>query len=363
MRTRDYGPVPAAATAWTGRGRPAQSGGVGTSRSVAGGLNCWSLGEESIGSGRYHRRPCGGGDRYAALGRAVMRILVLAGVPEYRHARSNHVYSYHQKIALLVLRRYVDSSYRRFCEDLPSYGGFLRALGMSWVPHFTTLCKFSSSVDLTHLDMVAGVLCGLCPHEDTIAVDSTCLSNFDRSSHYERRLKDFGVRPPRPFSKLSLSVGTESLMIVAYVGSAKGNCGDSPHASVMVATMAEHGRRPCFIVADKAYDGEPLRKAIHYELGADDAIPVRAIQSNSSKNLGFFRKKAAVFVGAMCSRATLAYRQRAMVETVNSMVKRNFGARILSRKDSTRSVETVLFVICHNIRRGCQTGIINLATL
>ena len=262
-----------------------------------------------------------------------------------------------------MLRRYVDSSYRRFCEDLPSYGGFLRALGMSWVPHFTTLCKFSSSVDLAHLDMVAGVLCGLCPHEDTIAVDSTCLSNFDRSSHYERRLKDFGVRPPRPFSKLSLSVGTENLMIVAYVGSANGNRGDSPHASVMVATMAEHGRRPCFIVADKAYDGEPLRKAIHYELGADDAIPVRAIPSNSSKNLGFFRKKAAVFVGAMCSRATLAYRQRAMVETVNSMVKRNFGARILSRKDSTRSVETVLFVICHNIRRGCQTGIIDLEAL
>ena len=292
-----------------------------------------------------------------------MRILASTGVPEYRHARSNHVYSYHQKIALLVLRRYVDSSYRRFCEDLPSYGGFLRALGMSWVPHFTTLCKFSSSVDLAHLDMVAGVLCGLCPHEDTIAVDSTCLSNFDRSSHYERRLKDFGVRPPRPFSKLSLSVGTENLMIVAYVGSANGNCGDSPHASVMVATMAEHGRRPCFIVADKAYDGEPLRKAIHHELGADDAIPVRSIQSHSSKNLGFFRKKAAVFVGAMCSRATLAYRQRAMVETVNSMVKRNFGARILSRKDSTRSVETVLFVICHNIRRGCQTGIIDLEAL
>ena len=52
-----------------------------------------------------------------------------------------------------------------------------------------------------------------------------------------------------------------------------------------------------------------------------------------------------------------------MVETVNSMVKRNFGARILSRKESTRSVETVLFVICHNIRRGCQTGIIDLEAL
>ena len=44
-------------------------------------------------------------------------------------------------------------------------------------------------------------------------------------------------------------------------------------------------------------------------------------------------------------------------------VKRNFGARILSRKDSTRSVETVLFVICHNIRRRCQTGIIDLEAL
>ena len=215
-----------------------------------------------------------------------MRILASTGVPEYRHARSNHVYSYHQKIALLVLRRYVDSSYRRFCEDLPSYGGFLRAIGMSWVPHFTTLCKFSSSVDLLHLDTVAEVLCGLCPHEDTIAVDSTCLSNFDRSSHYERRLADFGVRPPRPFSKLSLSVGTGSLMIVAYVGSADGNCGDSPHASVMVATMAEHGRRPCFIVADKAYDGEPLRKAIHHELGADDAIPSAPSSPTAARTSG-----------------------------------------------------------------------------
>ena len=62
-------------------------------------------------------------------------------------------------------------------------------------------------------------------------MDSTCLSNFDRSSHYERRLDDFGVRPTRPFSKLSLSVGTGSLMVVAYVGCANGNRGDSPHAS------------------------------------------------------------------------------------------------------------------------------------
>ena len=214
-----------------GTGAADHTGGVDASTSVALGINSWSLGDETIGNGRYRRRPCGGGDRYAAVGYAVMRILELSGVPEYRHPRSNHVYSYHQKIALLVLRRYVDSSYRRFCEDLPSYGGFLRAIGMSWVPHFTTLCKFSSAVEIEHLDMVADALCGLCPHEDTVAVDSTCLSNFDRSSHYERRLDDFGVRPPRPFSKLSLSVGTGSLMVVAYVGCANGNRGDSPHAS------------------------------------------------------------------------------------------------------------------------------------
>ena len=122
--------------------------------------------------------------------------------------------------------------------------------------------------------------------------------------------------------------------------------------------MSEHGRRPCFIVADKAYDGEPLRKAIHHDLGADDAIPVRGVQSHADRNYGFYRKRALVNVGPMCSAGTLAYRQRSKVETVNSMVKRNFGARIMSRKDSTRSVEAVLFVICHNIRRGYEIGII-----
>lgn len=189
------------------------------------------MGRSRIGGGRYHRRPSGGGDRFAALGRAVMSIMVSAGVPEYRHTRSNHVYSYRQKITLLALRRYTDSSYRRFCEELPSYGGFLEAIGMSWVPHYSTLCRFSSSVDIGHLESVADALCGLCPHEDIVAMDSTCLSNFDRSSHYERRLDDFGMHPTRPFSKLSLSVGTDSLMIVSYVGCADGHRGDSPHGS------------------------------------------------------------------------------------------------------------------------------------
>ena len=95
----------------------------------------------------------------------------------------------------------------------------------------------------------------------------------------------------------------------------------------MVATMVEHGRRPCFIVADKAYDGEPLRKAIHNEMGADEAIPVRGVPSNGDHTMGFFRKRALATVGVMCSRATLAYRQRSKVETVNSMIKRNFGSR------------------------------------
>lgn len=127
--------------------------------------------------------------------------------------------------------------------------------------------------------------------------------------------------------------------------------------------MAEHGRRPCFIVADKAYDAEPLRKAIHHDLGADDAIPVRAVPTNGDHVNGFYRKRALGMIGLACSRTTLAYRKRSMAETVNSMVKRNFGGRIMSRKDSTRSVETVLMVICHNIRRGCQSGIIDLEML
>ena len=53
----------------------------------------------------------------------VMTSVVTAEVPEYRHLRSNHVYSYRQKIALLVLREYLDLPYRRMYEVV---GGHFR---------------------------------------------------------------------------------------------------------------------------------------------------------------------------------------------------------------------------------------------
>ena len=90
-----------------GTGTADHTGGVDASTSVALGINSWSLGDETIGNGRYRRSPCGGGDRYAAVGYAVMRILELSGVPEYPHPPSNQVNSYHPKNPRMVQIPYV----------------------------------------------------------------------------------------------------------------------------------------------------------------------------------------------------------------------------------------------------------------
>ena len=95
--------------------------------------------------GRYHRSQIEGNDRLLRYVQLLMAIMEHLEVPVYRHRKSNHVYSYRAKIVILVLREKLKLSYEQFCIDAPSYPHLLSEMGVSFVPHRTTLIRFAST--------------------------------------------------------------------------------------------------------------------------------------------------------------------------------------------------------------------------
>jgi hypothetical protein len=71
----------------------------------------------------------------------MLQIIKRARVSPYLHRRSNHVYTVWQHLVLLALRQYERKSYRRFADFLEESYGILECLGLSKIPHYTTLQK------------------------------------------------------------------------------------------------------------------------------------------------------------------------------------------------------------------------------
>ena len=106
--------------------------------------------------------------------REIEIVLRRSAWPEYSNRKSNHVFMQHQPLILLVLRQRLSKSYREFVSWLKMMDGILRELGMDYLPHFTTLQKFASRVDMRMLECLMAMIAKRHSHGDvTVAVDST----------------------------------------------------------------------------------------------------------------------------------------------------------------------------------------------
>ena len=97
--------------------------------------------------------------------------------PRYANKRSNHVFTQHQLLILLVHRQRLSKSDSEFVSWLKMMEGVLRELALEYVPHFSTLQKFASRVDMRMLECLMAMIAKRHAHGDvTVAVDSTVSS-------------------------------------------------------------------------------------------------------------------------------------------------------------------------------------------
>ena len=95
----------------------------------------------------------------------IIKALKIRHVRLYGHKFSKKTYTLHQHIVLLALREYHKGmGFRRFCYLLPDYAPLLEFLGLSQLPHFTTLHKVSQRLKGS---LVEGIFLGFLELEST----------------------------------------------------------------------------------------------------------------------------------------------------------------------------------------------------
>jgi len=285
--------------------------------------------------------------------RRQQKMLRRARYPLRRSKYANHLYNDRQHLILLVLRQHFRMPYRQFCETMEVCTVLMEEIGLTSVPHFTTLQKFSARTMVRRLERLllafldeAGVR-SLC-----IAVDSTGYSSTCASDYYTRIVERQGAGPGPPRKnrhvrrhvKETLAVETKKQIILA-VKFRLGPANDSPDFIRVLRKVGRSGRRIVLVVADKGYDSEGNHEYVREVLGGRSVIPIRRGDDPRLRVRGRYRREQWKHFDSE------AYKQRVMAETVNSVQKRTMGSHVLARKIGLQHTELLFRALAYNVRR------------
>ncbi|CAE6486527.1 IS5 family transposase [Candidatus Nitrosotenuis uzonensis] len=277
--------------------------------------------------------------RYGIMARTMMSIIKRARIPPYLHRKSNHMYTVWQHLIFLTLRQYEAKSYRRFVDFLHECVGVQEFLGLSKIPHYTTLQK--AAARLTH-GILIRILESFVIHARIrkmfAGIDSTGLSHGQTSYYYTKRFK---LR--RKFVKISVCADMRRQIICSIKIRHRHR-----HDSVDFVPLLRHTGKLVpigTVVADRGYDSESNHIQTE-NLG----IPHTVIRPKYEtiqvwKTKGFHRK--------MMKRHFDwdTYRQRSKAETIFSVIKRMLGEHVMSRYILTQNRETMYRMIAYNCYR------------
>ena len=129
--------------------------------------------------------------RYIRMVKAIFKVCRRQAVPLYSSKYSRKDFTLWQHIALLVMMQRMRKSYREYVNDfLPVTERLLDVLGLSKLPHFTTIEKFMLRVPSTLLERVLGGFLYLTRiRKQVFSLDSSGFSPHHVSCYYALRTK------------------------------------------------------------------------------------------------------------------------------------------------------------------------------
>jgi len=174
-----------------------------------------------------------------------------------------------------------------------------------------------------------------------MAVDATGFDSFNRSRHYEKRLRDFGFNNAKmPFAKADLLVDTKNKLVYDFVLRIKPRH-DTLGAASMIKRLKHKG---VLILADKGYDSEPLHELVA-KTGNLLYAPVRDFHVKKIK--GKHRQR--------CSLGHKQYFQRNIVESINFSLKSRFRS-LRSKLHWMKKREFAWQIITYNLEKLSQSS-------
>jgi len=314
------------------------------------------------------------GDWMAWIVAVAMSVCASLGMPE-RFSRMNRRGAPDTwKIGALVLTAFLDKSEGGGMKELSGMTRVLALGGLTAAPDESTLRKFCDRLPESLLDDIIAETFRACGGMDhTIAIDGTGFSDSNASPHYCKRILQmkeekpaeedsvddgkspeitYGCTQVRGFEKATLA-GSTSTLVICICDVVSDHSADVRRMLPVARAMADYHIKPDAILADKGYDAEHVHKELRQLLECDVIIPARESEPaklsrpNEPCTRGFFRRIMRTAWGSFADR----YRDRALIECINSMLKRLFGGRVSSRREDLRHMEVKLACIGHNILR------------
>lgn len=285
--------------------------------------------------------------------KAVARAALAAAqrvLPFYTHPNSPKKFTQHQLFACLVLKNFLKTDYRGVVAHLADHPALREVLGLQHVPHFTTLQKASRHLLATAstrrvLESTIRTHYGRRRRIDSSAIDSTGLECSAASAYFVRRRHR--VAGPwktvvyHRYPKLGVVCDTSCHFILA-IGVGRG---PRPDVDELESLVSEALRSVALVrlVADAGYDSEPNHRFARERCGIRTVIPPKHGRPTTKPATGRYRR-------LMQTRFNLAaYRQRAQVETVMSMIKRRQGAYARGRTYHSQCRDLRLMALTHNL--------------
>ena len=270
-----------------------------------------------------------------------------AALPLYSSKYSPRTYTQAQLFACLVLRQFFRTDYRGVIAMLNDFRELRQVLGLTQVPHYSTLCYAQRRLmraglfhALQQQVWQAAQQAGLVEAQPTGMVDATGLEARHVSRYYVWRTGYRRFRRRR-WPKLTLA-GDEGTHLIAGIWVSWGPSQDSPQFGPVVRQAARHVHWDRMI-ADTAYDGEHNHVLCRERLGIrSTVIPLNRRNGRKWPRRRYRRQMKRRFFKRV-------YRRRWQIESLISRHKRVLGVSLRARRARTQKQECLVRVLTHNL--------------
>ena len=268
----------------------------------------------------------------------VEKLCFLAKIKNTKSIFSKQMYGNIKLTFLVTYKEKLNVSYRRFTE-ICNENNLQRMLCLKRIPHFTTLQKFVKRTNKKLFEKLVKACRKILNLKNIEAsIDATGFSNTNPSHHYCKRIN----KSVKNYTKTTFLTDNKTKLILNIK-----TVSDHTHDTKFFKPMIKEIKKSIkLVLADKGYDSKENRQYC-WDNNIEVHIPFRQWSKTRKQQWNIPSKR-------MLNEKKfdqIKYNQRALIESINSAIKRTLGSYVLARNASQQQKQVTIKALTYNIER------------